>query len=136
MLIDINVWSEFTRPDPNPDVVAWMRKHAGRAVLSTLVEAELWMGVANLGEGPRAAVLRREIGIVREAVGDRILDFDSAAAQVWGFLLVRLQRAGAALTGIDLLIAAQALAHDMPVVTRNLKHFERTGVTLINPWEA
>lgn len=35
----------------------------------------------------------------------------------------------------DLLIAATALVHDLTVVTRNVKHFEDTGVRIINPWE-
>jgi len=35
----------------------------------------------------------------------------------------------------DAMIAATALVHGMTVVTRNLADFERTGVTLLNPWE-
>jgi predicted nucleic acid-binding protein len=34
----------------------------------------------------------------------------------------------------DALIAATALVHGMPVVTRNTSDFESTGVELINPW--
>lgn len=35
----------------------------------------------------------------------------------------------------DLLIAATALVHGLRVVTRNVKHFEDTGVEIVNPWE-
>jgi hypothetical protein len=35
----------------------------------------------------------------------------------------------------DSLIAATALVHRMTVVTKNLRHFEPTGATLLNPWE-
>jgi toxin FitB len=35
----------------------------------------------------------------------------------------------------DSLIAATALVHGMTVVTRNVSHFERTGVATLNPWE-
>ena len=35
----------------------------------------------------------------------------------------------------DSLIAATALVHGMTVVTRNTRHFEQTGVALLNPWE-
>lgn len=35
----------------------------------------------------------------------------------------------------DALIASTALVHDLTVVTRNIKHFERTGVRTINPWQ-
>ena len=35
----------------------------------------------------------------------------------------------------DALIAATALIHGMPVVTRNIQDFAATGVELLNPWE-
>jgi hypothetical protein len=34
------------------------------------------------------------------------------------------------------LIAATALANDLTVVTRNIRDFEGSGVTTINPWDA
>ncbi len=36
----------------------------------------------------------------------------------------------------DALVAATALVHGMTIVTRNTADFERTGVTLLNPWES
>lgn len=36
----------------------------------------------------------------------------------------------------DGLIAATAISHDMTVVTRNVRDFARTGVRLLNPWDA
>jgi hypothetical protein len=35
----------------------------------------------------------------------------------------------------DSLIAATALSHGMTVVTRDVKNFKPTGVSLLNPWE-
>jgi len=35
----------------------------------------------------------------------------------------------------DSLIAATALVHGMTVVTRNVAHFQRTSVALLNPWQ-
>jgi predicted nucleic acid-binding protein len=35
----------------------------------------------------------------------------------------------------DSLIAATALVHGMTVVTRNVRHFVSTGVTVFNPWD-
>lgn len=36
---------------------------------------------------------------------------------------------------MDGLIAATALVHDLVLVTRNVKDFDQTGVSLFNPWE-
>lgn len=35
----------------------------------------------------------------------------------------------------DRLIAGTALVHGMTVVTRNVADFERTGVSILNPWK-
>lgn len=35
----------------------------------------------------------------------------------------------------DSLIAAIGLAHDMTVITRNIRDMEAGGVRLFNPWE-
>jgi len=37
--------------------------------------------------------------------------------------------------GIDGLIAATAIVHDLILVTRNVRDFEDTGATLVNPWD-
>jgi len=49
----------------------------------------------------------------------------------WGLLSAEIGHGGA-----DLLIAATALERGLTVVTRNLRHFEPTGVAIINPWHA
>ncbi|MEY9323850.1 putative nucleic acid-binding protein [Sinorhizobium fredii] len=36
---------------------------------------------------------------------------------------------------IDGLIAATAIVHDLILVTRNVKDFEDTDASVINPWE-
>ena len=40
------------------------------------------------------------------------------------------------LPAIDALIAATANTHELTLVTRNVKDFIHTPVTVINPWEA
>ena len=58
-----------------------------------------------------------------------ILPVDTAVARRWGQLCARLGHGGA-----DLLIAATALEHGLSVVTRNVRHFIPTGVTVENPF--
>jgi predicted nucleic acid-binding protein len=50
-------------------------------------------------------------------------------ARRWGRLSTEIGHGGA-----DLLIAATALEHGLTVVTRNTRHFEATGVTVLDPF--
>ncbi len=48
-----------------------------------------------------------------------------------GRLQTQLQR-----TDYDLAIAAVAMEHNLTVVTRNVRHFDKTGVAILNPFDA
>lgn len=60
----------------------------------------------------------------------RVLPVSLAAAERCAQLHVPTER-----EDLDMLIAATALVHDFSVVTRNVRHFQPTGVRIINPWE-
>jgi predicted nucleic acid-binding protein len=60
---------------------------------------------------------------------DRILAFTAQDARLWGELSARLGHPGA-----DLMIAAQALARNAQVVTRNVADFEPSGARILNPF--
>ena len=58
-----------------------------------------------------------------------ILPVTPVIAKLWGRLCVQTGN-----KGIDNLIAATALVHNLTVVTRNVKHFEPTGARVFNPF--
>jgi toxin FitB len=66
-------------------------------------------------------------GVLRHYAA-RVLPVDVNVARRWGRLADAHGHAGA-----DLLIAATALEHGLTVVTRNTRHFERTGAVLLDP---
>ncbi len=66
-----------------------------------------------------------------QTYGDRVLDLDGDAAQLWGRLRVPNPH-----NAIDKQIAAIALLHDLTVVTRNTADFTGCGVRLLNPFQA
>ncbi len=68
---------------------------------------------------------------VLQTYGDRALDLDSDAAQLWGRLQVPNPH-----NAINKQIAAIALMHDLTVVTRNIDDFAGCGVRLLNPFQA
>lgn len=78
--------------------------------------------------GDRKSYLGRWLDNVLRLYGERILAIDLSAARRWGRLSGALGHKSA-----DLLIAATALEHGLTVVTRNVRHFEPTGVPVLDP---
>ena len=72
---------------------------------------------------------RRWLDEMKVTFAARTLDIDTAIAVRWGAMYMRLKR-----RDMDLLIAATALEHDLTLATRNVRHFEPTGVKLFNPY--
>jgi len=62
--------------------------------------------------------------------------FDDLAADHYGRLRANLHRAGELIGPNDMLIAATALAHDLVLVTRNVKEFARISGLRWVDWEA
>jgi predicted nucleic acid-binding protein len=65
----------------------------------------------------------------------RILAFDARVASCWAHLTASLLDKGRPLPTLDSQIAATALAHELVLVTRNVKDYAGTGLAVINPWE-
>ena len=136
-LLDTCVLSELVRTDPSPTVATWVREADEEALfLSVITIGELEKGIAKL---PASAKRTRLEGWLRkdlaERFGPRILPIDVSVAARWGVLTGESERRGHPLPVIDSLLAATSLRHDLIVVTRNTRDFERCGARCINPWE-
>jgi hypothetical protein len=135
-LLDTNVVSEWTRPRPDPGVVAWLAKaDEDRTFISVITVGELRHGIERLPAGARRrrldAWLTDQVPLRFE---ERLLVVDAETANIWGRVMVRGQTAGRPPGTMDAFIAATVLRHDMTLVTRNVSDFETLGVKLINPW--
>ena len=136
ILLDTNVVSEPLKPQPDPAVVQWMNAQATRELfLPAIVAAELHYGWAILPEGRRRTMTGDLIERVVAQFGDRVLTFDLAAAAEYGRIMAAARAAGVGMSVLDGQIAAIARAHQAILATRNVRHFERTGVALVNPWD-
>lgn len=131
-LVDANVLSEPTKPEPAAAVVAWLRANERELAVNPIILGELEHGILLLPAGRRRARLETWFGAGVAKI--RVLDFDSAAGAAWARLLVRLKRQGRAMPIKDSLIAATALAHGLTVVTRNVVDFRHAGVPVENPF--
>lgn len=132
-LLDTVVLSELRKRDRHPNVVRWLTgKSADDIFLSAVTIGEIERGIVRQrGKDPAfAEALESWLDRTIQIYSDRILPVDTQIARRWGSLSARIGNDGA-----DLLIAATALEHGLTVVTRNVQHFEPTGVAVIDPFE-
>ncbi len=64
----------------------------------------------------------------------RVLPFDEEAALAGARLRAHLERLGRPIGDLDSLIAAQALAREMILVTNNLREFDRVPALQVENW--
>ena len=135
-LVDTDVVSEARKGDKANIGVKAFFGNASRD------NAALYLSVVTIGELRRGVELIRHRKDVSQArrldrwlervmrdYANAILSFDQEMAQVWGRL-----RVPSAENPLDKQIAATALIYDLIVVTRNIAHYEPTGVRLLNPF--
>jgi tRNA(fMet)-specific endonuclease VapC len=101
-----------------------------RLSLCSVVWAELHCG-ACLANNPVAEKQRLETAFA----GWPRLPFDDAAAERYGEIRARLQRAGRLIGANDLLIAATALGYGLTLITHNTDEFERVDGLVVEDWE-
>lgn len=137
LVLDTNVICELRKPPSRvaSEVVRWASAQDPNSLyLSMVTLYELEVGARRLERRDEVGGrrLRRWIDDqVVQAFADRLLLIDADVARQAAALQVPDPRPER-----DMYIAATALVHGMIVVTRNVRDFAPTGVTLLNPWEA
>jgi toxin FitB len=130
-LVDANVLSEATRPEPDPRVVDWLRVNERSLVVDPIVLGEVRFGILLLDPGARRTKLERwfEAGVARI----HCLPWDQAVGLRWAELLADLRRRGRPMSVKDSLIAASAMTHDVALATLNRRDFEPADIELVDP---
>jgi predicted nucleic acid-binding protein len=136
-LLDTNIPSELTRSRPESRVARWLDDaEDDQLYLSVVSLGEILKGVTVLPESKRRSELQQWLDeTLRPWFQGRILPVNGPVAERWGMLAGQRQLKGRPLKVADGLIAATALEHDLTIVTRNVKDFDRLGVAIFNPWE-
>ena len=134
-LLDTNAISEVSYERPDTGFITWFRASDEDGLhLSALTLGELRYGALKYGKGAKRRSLDLFVAQLIALYGDRILPVDLAVAEAWAALHLSLKDRGRTVGAVDELIAATAIAHDLTVVTRNVRHFEPTGCKLLSPW--
>ena len=133
-LLDANLLSEATKPEPAPQVLDWLRLNEQHLAVTPVILGELEFGILLLPASKRKKRLQLWFEEIRSTI--LCLDFDSNAASAWARLLAKLRSKGFAMPIKDSLIAASAIAHNLAVATRNTRDFKNAGIPVVNPFEA
>jgi predicted nucleic acid-binding protein len=131
-LLDTVVLSELRKKERDKGVAAWIAPRN---------DDELFISVISIGEISRGIERQRSINPsfsqtlelwlerLLTVYSDRIIPVSTPIARRWGVLSAQLGH-----SGVDVLLAATALEYGYTVVTRNERHFVKTGVPVLNPW--
>jgi toxin FitB len=137
IIVDTNVASELMRPSPAQAVLDWVRSQEARELCTTAITvAEILYGIERLPEGRRKEVLRSAAAEIFEVFAEQVLPFDTAAAQQYALVVTQRDGLGLPIGGFDAQIAAICRAQRAALATRNLADFRKTGIDVINPWQA
>src|SRR4051794_3502583 len=93
-----------------------IRPHPGELVVSIVTIGELRLGVLGTADPDSRA---RRLSTLLYAESLRILPVDRLVAEAWAHLSQRLHEAGRELAFNDSWIAATAIAHQLPVISRD-----------------
>jgi len=136
IVLDTNVLSALMRDTPDPAVVEWLDNQPAESIWTTSVTVfEIRTGIELLVPGRRRKRLDKMFSqLLEEDLDGRVQFFDLTAAIAAGTIAATRQRAGRALEIRDVQIAGIAVARHATVATRNTRHFDATGIELVDPW--
>jgi len=137
-LLDTNVLSELRRPRPEPRVVAFVAdRPLEQLFVNSVTLAEIRFGIELLAEPNRRAELNEWLTHkVRPMFEHRVLQVTEDIMLKWRLLVEVGRKTGHVFSQPDLLIAATAIQHNLTVVTRDRSDFDKSGVPVLNPWNA
>jgi len=133
-LLDTNILSETVRIQPHLSVKKWLQETPSETLfISVLTLGEIRRGIEKLDDSKRRTRLISWLEHdLLKWFGPNILPINLAIAERWGYITATTNQH---FNTIDSLLAATALAHNLKMVTRNVKDFQVPGLEIFNPFE-
>lgn len=126
-LLDTNIISELTRRRPNPGVLDWASR-VTEHLISAITVDELWFGIS------RCPTINLTDWLKQYTEQHTVLPVTEDIAMRAGRMRGEFSRRGIAREQSDMLIAATAQAHNLTLVTRNVRDFDACGIALLDPF--
>lgn len=132
-MVDTNILSEVVRKKPDAKVLARLRGTPAESVYTSAV------CVMELRYGSSRHPRHRDLWarIERDVIARvQVIPIGVREAERAGIVLAALSSAGVPIGIEDTLIGSSALVHDMTLVTRNVRHFNRIEGLRVESWWA
>jgi tRNA(fMet)-specific endonuclease VapC len=127
-LLDTNIVSELVR-SPGGRVASQIAEVGAEAVATSIIVAcELRFGAAKKAS---ARIAQRVEGVLTRLP---VLPFEADMDRHYATVRCELERRGATIGALDMLIAAHALTLDAVLVTDNVREFERVEGLRVENW--
>ena len=126
--LDTNICSYILRKHPADMIERFAGLDRSALWLSAIVAAELRFGAAKLG------VPRLQAAVEAWLAGFDLKPWPLEATLQYASMRLQLERAGTPIGGMDLMIAAHALAEDSVLITNNAREFHRVPGLAVEEW--
>ena len=126
--LDTNICSYILRKHPASMIERFAGLDRSALWLSAIVAAELRFGAAKLG------VPRLQAAVEAWLAGFDLKPWPVEATLQYAYMRLQLERAGTPIGGMDLMIAAHALAEDSVLITNNAREFHRVPGLAVEEW--
>ena len=120
LMLDTNICIYLIRQQPVAVLKRFLKYQIGDIGISSITLSELRYGVAKSTHQEKNSKALDEFITPLEVVS-----FDEKAANVYGDIRAFLEKAGTPIGSMDMLIAAHAVSLKVPLVTNNIREFER-----------
>ena len=121
-LLDTNIVSEFSKENPNKQVLAFYEARRDMCAISAVTWQELQRGVIRLPDGRKKKYLECCLKKYDECF--EVIPYDKFSASICGELQANAEKEGKTLPNYDSQIAATAISNGMILVTHNTADFE------------
>ena len=126
--LDTNICSYILRRHPAAMIERFANLDRSQVWLSAMVAAELRFGAAKLASNRFSAAVEGWLA------GFEVRPWPVGASLHYASIRAALERTGQAIGGMDLSIAAHALAEDSALVTNNAREFLRVPGLSVQEW--